>query len=994
MSSTTDYTKEFIGSGYSTGGLSLPDLMIPNGSRSFINSIDQGLRTKPVPFSIESARIAQRYLLLAWESKDMLTYQFPEDPVQRLFGNELKRFAVALDGYFASRNPLLTFKFLLDGLVDLNFAAHLKKIRTAAFTRRTGAYSEEDDGLDDIVPKNFHLMEDIGDIFNYKYWFRWEEPVPEDWKFGLVDLVEPPDHVKRDWEDALRDVLPDICPVVNREEVLLTCSSSSSRLDDGSQSKVFKDKSDPRKNTFSTKPLKGWRTVVYKTPTETRDAVTLTIGHSNTIKWIEKQCAVLARNTTYSAYGKTDQEFNLDLETFYDPSCFYFNRDLTKEGIMKPRWILKSIAKVCKEKYPDIPVWDYFSVYDGFQLCVDGVWHQTKRGHGLGMANALTTIMQCATFQYLLGVLTEDLIGKIDARFYNDDATIKGGSEIAIIAYSDREADFVRALGLVPKAGKTYSSPVMILCEQYYPVHFGRKESYTKYIRRLPFAATNIVVAKAFYHLIDDPAYGGLESELLKRVIDFWGFENSSKEYMLPTFAGGWSSIKYKGVHLDFLNEVQVDQLYARGMKVGNPRLKPETFSKDEGLWEHPILAHVSIDPFSLTEEIRAMFDICQPLARIAAKYHRNTDDASCHKWYRKELIRRWNLWQTPAKPITIEDVWYRVKELYPYEDFIPPRTLFKEVPVEKVMEGGSRRPELPIQPNMLLGALGWYSGNIWINKTINYPYLVGETPLEDITPEKLSRYQESVLSLPYHSNFSYIERGYNIAGFFRERNYCNDYNVLEAWYAYHGENFPFTFPYPIERSKGGEIKNAASTYLYCMDKSGNQEIWDFWCTHGRTIPLLMMFSSLTDEDWDEIWKITETEEGQIPDLAEERFNIEIERDDEYVDFGTWRTNGRKGCPPHYEEIYNAVDNCIASYLVFKSSFEQSNDRFKGRPNEAIAYGVPEKDSIKDQLYKKVTKVEGIDYFGYYVYGIPQNNIWDVESNSDDAGGAFGDLFG
>jgi len=60
-----------------------------------------------------------------------------------------------------------------------------------------------------------------------------------------------------------------------------------------------------------------------------------------------------------------------------------------------------------------------FLIYDSFSLRVDGVKETFPRGHGLGMANALTTIMQCATFHYLIA--EGELSGDVSALFYNDD---------------------------------------------------------------------------------------------------------------------------------------------------------------------------------------------------------------------------------------------------------------------------------------------------------------------------------------------------------------------------------------------------------------------------------------------------------------------------------------------------------------------------------------------------------------------------------------------
>jgi len=990
--SGTDYVKDFLGVGKTSGSVSIPHHLVPRIPTFSINSIDQGWRTKPIPFSDRSASIAQEALLLAKQSGNLLTYQYPKDVVS-LFGNELKRFTVALDGYLTSSNPLHSFSYLLSGLLDKNFATRLKKERLAALSRSVDASPDADDGLDEYLPTNFKELKDIGDYFNYKYWFRWEEPEPEDWKFGLMDLEDPPEEVKEFWEECFETVLPKSISEVNREEVLLSVSSSSCRTPSGLKSKVFKDKSDPKKNFFSREPLKGWRTVVYKGPTETRDCVTLPISQSNTVKWIEKQCAVICRKTKYSAYGLTDEDFKENLARFYSPGSHYYNRDLTKEGIMKPRWFIKSMANVFKKKWPDMPIWDFFSIYNKYTLNVDNKWVALPRGHGLGQANALTTLMQCGTFEFLKRVMKDDLFGEIDARFYNDDATIKCISDTAVLAYSDSESEVLQTLGLVSKLAKTYSSPIMILCEQYFPTKYGAKESYSRYLRRLPFAATNILVAKTYYHLLDDPALGQMEPDLLKECLNFWGFEHSPREYELPSWAGGWSNIKYKGVNLDFyyLNQ-DIDQEFCRGLSVGKPRLKPEKFQRCEGVWEHPIFGHTQLNPLSIDRRVWDLLDINQPLSKVSAKYHRSSDDHSTHKWLQKELIRRWNAWLTPAKPMTLYEIYDKVVSDNPFTDFIPPTCFLKEIPLVDAIEDSEKRPLPPYQPNKLLGALGWYSGNIWINKTINYPYLEGELTTEKVSEDQLCRFQESILSQD-GVRFALPERDFVINGVFYKRNYCDDYAVLEAWVVIQGEDANLTFPIPPRRSVGGEIKYDASKYLYHLDRKGDPLYWEFWTTHGRTIPLLMMFSSLSDSDWEDIFKNVDSPD-ELEDLQEVISNQGSEDLEVVKDFWVWRTNGRKGEPDYLREIFIAVDNIIMNVQVHKSRFTLSADRDKEKPSEAITIGIPPKGSPMDIVYLRLTKVQPEEYYGYYIYGIPDmTDAW-MGSDSEDDGGVMGDLFG
>jgi hypothetical protein len=67
-------------------------------------------------------------------------------------------------------------------------------------------------------------------------------------------------------------------------------------------------------------------------------------------------------------------------------------RDLKKEGLTKPRFILKIILDELHLRWPKLKAFEYPEFFDSFKIPgVDAV-----RGHGQGMANALTTIMQIA----------------------------------------------------------------------------------------------------------------------------------------------------------------------------------------------------------------------------------------------------------------------------------------------------------------------------------------------------------------------------------------------------------------------------------------------------------------------------------------------------------------------------------------------------------------------------------------------------------------------
>lgn len=959
-----------------------------------MNGIYQGLKTEPVEFHDRTAAIVRNQVERAFQS-DFPERYLVEERFLPLLGNECKRFICALAGYFASPNPLLSKKYLFEGIQQRDFAATLKKNRTAAWTRKFRAVPDEEDGLDSYTPTRTAELSDIGDIFNYRYWFRWQEPDPMDYKYTQVGFDEPTEDVKEKWKEALRRVLPQKHKQVHGDEVLLSMSSSSSRTEDGARSKVYKDKCDPKKNYFSRTHLKGWRTSVYKGPTETRDCLTLSIAQSNTVKWIEKQMASIASETIYSAYGMSPRAFEEELDDFYDPDGFYYNRDLTKEGLTKPRWILKAIQEVCQERWPENPIWEYFSIYKNLTLMLDGgVKLGTARGHGLGMANALTTIMQCATFSYILAEATEDgeIAGEMDALFYNDDATIKGTDDVSVLTYSQYENQKIVGLGLLPKESKTYSSKVMVLCERYYPKELGVKASYTSYIRRLPFAATNIVVAKTQYYMVEDPAFGALDVSLLPLLISFWGCEHSMEEYNLPWWAGGWLAPKYNGVDLTFMDPIPESQYLYRGINVGPPILKPERFRERNNLVLRTPISYTHNFRKDLVTDLPEMFDLEMTPGQLAAKFHRSHDEVQTSKWYQHILIERFNTWKTPARPRSLVNIYKEIVTKYKFIDFIPPEGEFDEKSPDSVMDKIDRRPQPPEQPNKLLGSLCFFSGQKYIKGVIPYPYLQGHDKSSMISPDRLDRFNESILSLPGVSKLVPVTIPYEIEGALRERFYNDDYAVFEAYLACTAR---IKFPKPHFMSKGGEVNNKYSKYLWQADYFGKPEYWDLWLKVGRTITLIFMSGRLTAEEWEEILEET----GNLEPLPEVPEPIPLKSGRQEIlesdDFWTWRDNPRTAVvSSHLIHIYEQAAAAYSSSMLVKTLTGLSSGR------TAVGVGlkdtIPREGSGMDILIRKFTNLCGeTTAEGVYLYGIPATNVFDDSgSNSDwEGGGLFGDTF-
>jgi len=910
------------------------------------------------------------------------------DHLTMLAGNEPKRFLMALQGYMKSPLQLVPLQELLDGIVDFDFAIKLKKIRTAYWSRRWSARPNEDDGLDQYVPKNFHQGTDIGDVFNYRYWLRWEEPDPEDWKHGFLDCVDPEPDVIKDWEDSFERILPNSIKEVNPMEILLSVSSSASRLPSGNRSKVFKDKANGKLNRFSKSPLRGYRTLVYKGPTEVRDAITTTIEQSNTIKWIERQLAEICQDLPFSAYGLSPEDLEYKLNKFYDPDCWYYNRDLTKEGITKPRWIMMAIQRVLIKKYPKIEAFKYMDIYRKYSVVdLDGVEHPMRRGHGLGMGNALTTLMQCGTFNYTTEKLAHELDKEVTALFYNDDATVKCKHEDDVTTFAELETDLLLGLGLIPKEKKTYASNLMILCERYYPKIFSRKVSFSEYIRRLPFAATCILDAKVGFGMVDDPAYGKFDPALLPMLIRFWGVEYSFREAELPWWAGGWLRPRYNGVDLTFVDEPPLTQELFRGMHAGVPRLRPDKFIKKmDTRWDHPVTQFyrwkTPLDP-----EIERTFDLNQPLGKIQAKYHRGFKRSETEAWLRSEIIKRYKILSAPAKPLDIVGVYEWVINKYPDIDFIPPYPARTEMEWEVAGESREGEPQFPRQPNKLLATIAFWDSNRYIPKVIPYPYWPGDGELF-IPSDRWDRYRESILSLPGVPKLllpPVIQPTMEICLF--KRYFMDDYRVNQAWQAVTGLK---TFIRPTVLSPRGALMQSRQDDLFLYAVRGFQIAWDVWCLVSRLPAIIMMYGFFTDEDWTNFFR----ELGDVEDTTLDPgllFKEELPPEKEVtVDFGIWYSDHRNYEPaPYLKEIFISAKEYISNWNLVRSLLTLSGSR----TTDSNVCAAPAEGSARDILIRKLCKLEGSQELGVYHYQFPsQDDLWAGDGSESEGGGLFGFL--
>jgi len=533
------------------GGVTIPPRNAKNASFSSIDKA-RGEHGHPIEFTHELG-LTLLYLSTRFIENFDVNMSIPMQLPPECEG-ELRRFWCGLKSYHESTNPIIPLADLLQGLLEGHeYITFLKKLRSYhVVISRGGRFDEEDPDLDRVRAYSAGLprLIDLGQIFNVRYYFFWSSPDEKDWQYCFKELKEIAPQDLQDIEDTVFSMLPDDVTVIHEEEILLQMSGSSSLTKDGGSSKVFVEKDS--ENYFSKAELRGRGSYIQKCPGDTRYSITLSLPQSNTIKLIEKQVALIAAEVPYSCYTPDDAEFFKRFHKFGKNNTCFYNRDVKKDGLTKPRPLLRAVCAAIAKKYPHLPCVKYFSIYDGFALIIDGMTHYPPRGVGLGMSSALTTILQAAQFIITRREMIDlyETFGQMSALIYHDDITIGSEDEPTLEDYADHEEIVLQRHGIIKNKRKSSFTDFFVLCENYSDERLDEKESYQRYMLNLPLAAVNICHAKMefgsnlrFIHSVDWAPY-------LEELVAFWGYEYFNTEAEAPAQWGGWVPAYYQQIDI------------------------------------------------------------------------------------------------------------------------------------------------------------------------------------------------------------------------------------------------------------------------------------------------------------------------------------------------------------------------------------------------------------------------------------------------------------
>jgi hypothetical protein len=656
-----------------------------------LSTLDQGFTNNtPVKFDENLAKSMAHFVQdLVNREIDLRFVKVPSYFTQ-IVGTMLKKFMCSLQAYMDSFGAIMESRDLINGLTKKDFAATLKSFRKKAFFyscrlsipedyigMEKDIYTDDVNELFDKYQTRISGMSDIGQIFNYNYFFFWEEEDEFDYQWGYLPVEDISIEDIKVYKDILLSLLPDDIGAVNESEIIYSAINSSTSINNKFE-KVRKLDTEYWK--FSDYPLTGRRARVPVGPAGYRDTVILPIEQTNSIRLIEKQCHYIVERLKYSAHFQDPGKFERKLEKFRAKYNYFFDRDIKKEGITKPHQLMKITLEVLKEKYPDFPAWRYSGIYDSYRLLVDDQLHIFKRGYGLGMANSLTTIIQCALFTVTLKYYNENFeqSGKISALFLNDDCEIGIQYEEDLAEFIDADDEILKRYQVVRSAKKSSYGQCTVFCEIYYQegVDLSKKESYKLNEIYQCFAQQNITVAKTLVSNLSSQILVSDIREYMKDIISFWGYEFYIGEWNQPYSIGGWISPTLIGVKLDAIfvdQELTYDQRRAWHAisTTGHPKKWLRKIDPHRPFYDPLFILYGTLN---LPEKDKVILNHMQTYRSMRERYYKPANDRENSAIISKYKNSRYLAFKRAGNQrLTRDKFFLEMKEYYSEKDVMPP---------------------------------------------------------------------------------------------------------------------------------------------------------------------------------------------------------------------------------------------------------------------------------------------------------------------------------
>jgi len=307
--------------------------------------------------------------------------------------------------------------------------------------------------------------------FNPQWLPNFYQEVSDFEDYSFIPVESDPDALD-EFRDSVTSILSTIksFKYITREEVLYSIDNTLT-FDPLKNKKEFKLSNDRVRNSIG---ICKYESIPVGFCNK-RDGFILNTEGSKWISWLDANVRSVLEEIPESAMHH-DFEVSKSRVSSLTRYLDFIMIDLKKEGLTKPRILLKIMLEELRKKF-DFEVFNPEG-YEDLQVIKDGKIVTPLRGHGLGMANGLTTLMHIAVWRIIrtrLKEIDETFRGEFVA--YNDDSALGCTSSLSCYRIIDLFYSFYRRLGHIINLKKSlFSRKGFFFCETY----FERSNPYPK----------------------------------------------------------------------------------------------------------------------------------------------------------------------------------------------------------------------------------------------------------------------------------------------------------------------------------------------------------------------------------------------------------------------------------------------------------------------------------------------------------------------------------
>jgi len=475
------------------------------------------------------------------------SYEISWNTFERNERSAIKKLCLALEAYRIETNmKYISVEDLVKTTTLPEFINVSKDYRKVALIR---LFSLEtiDDSLETLFfpYKNYTC---IGDIFNYRFSIFYKEEI-DDYKFGLIPVVEPSEDQKIQFVEEVEDMLPDDFIILDPLWPYQACNGSRGIDEEGN--KVNCSDNSFKVNFDVRYEIVGRRVVIPISACNTRDAIMLDNDSATILRWCDAMIKKLFISTPGWMMLDDPYKFKRKFEKFRKKYNYFLSLDFEKEGITKPRYLISLVRKAIINKFGESPLTDFLQIYNDYSVMINDEVIHMERGHGLGFANSLTSVVLLALFRLTVREIEKEEYFSSDVGFlsFNDDSVIGFLESLDYDLFCEYIDLITDRYGHRLKLKKTFFGKAFVFCEEYSNEGFNNKDTYYRCSINCAKMCVNICHAKQYIAAISIPET--LEY-YLEDIISYWGYEFVDFEINQPIAFGGWVGRKLFNVDLTF----------------------------------------------------------------------------------------------------------------------------------------------------------------------------------------------------------------------------------------------------------------------------------------------------------------------------------------------------------------------------------------------------------------------------------------------------------